>query len=295
MKSIFTFLAIIVFFSAAYSQENADYYRPVFPRPVGVKQFNAGSLLKTLGDVKIINRWYAGASGFIRTDKNRITNSLEGLAATDSPEAYGWSVAAGWVSHEQWAVEAEYARSPIHNVLILNGDNSLSYKFANDKNSLILRGKRRLLFGKPSLRRSAFWLSGGIGLVPNSGKQKDYWEFEGFRGRGRRNGVDTLFITSETRTNTKFTGLAEASAEYIVKISKGIDLAFFGRKQWGLGNSLETNLVYYVNHQETQSAKITGDGSGWNLGISLRYNIHIGYDYAKLNVNSRRDRNPDGL
>ena len=290
MKTLFTLLFLIVITSPVLAQDNSDYYRSVPPnpigsKPVGSKPYNTESLLKTFGDVRILNRWYVGANGFIRTDKNRLSNTFDGLISTKSPASYGWSATVGWVSHENWTVEAEYARSPIHNVLLINGDNPLSYKFTNDKNSLMLRGKRRLMFGKSSaaVRRSAFWIGVGVGMVPNTGKQKDYWEFAGYRSLGRRMGIDTLFVTSDTRTSSHLTGALEASAEYIVKVSKGIDLSFYGRKQWGLGNSLATNLAYYVNHQQTGTAKITGDGSGWNFGISLRYVMHLGYDFAKLN------------
>ena len=289
MKPIYTFIVIFTFSNFAFAQDNADYYRPVFPKPIGAKPYNAESLLEKFGDVRIQNRWYVAASGFVRTDKNKLDNTIDGLISTKSPASYGYSASVGWVSHEQWTVEAEFARSPIHNMLIINGDNPLSYKFTNDKNSLILRGKRRLLFGKSSLRRSAFWVGGGVGIVPNTGKQKDYWEFSGYKSLGRRRGIDTLFITSDTRTSSHITATMEASAEYIVKISKAIDLSFFGRKQWGMGNSLTTNLAYYVNRQETQTAKITGDGSGWNFGVSLRYVIHLGYNFEKLN-HSFKDR-----
>ena len=95
--------------------------------------------------------------------------------------------------------------------------------------------------------------------------------------------IDILFITSDTCTNAHITGVLEASAEYIVKISRTIDLGFFGKKQWGIGNSLTTKLAYYVNGQETQTAKITSDRSGWNFGISLRYIMHMGYDFEKMN------------
>ena len=279
-------LNILLLFSllpiVAFSQDNNDYYSPGFQQPAGLKPYTVESLLKKFGDVKIYNRWYAGLNGFVRIDKNTLSNTFDGLINTESPASYGWSAVVGWVANENWGVEAEYARSPIHNVLLINGDNSLTYKFTNDKNSLILRGKRRLLFGKEHLRRSAFWICGGVGLVPNSGRQKDYKEFYGYKQKGRRQGLDTLAMISDTRTNEHVTGLVEASAEYVVKVSKSIDLAFFARKQWGLGTSLTTNLDFYVNQMKTQTALIKGDGSGWNFGLSLRYVFDIGYDFENL-------------
>jgi hypothetical protein len=289
MKIRFILLFIFASPTVAFGQENSDYYSPVFPRPVGTKAYNVESLLGKFGEVKIHNRWYVGFDGFLRTDKNTLSNTFDDLISTESPASYGWSAVAGWVGNENWGIEAEYARSPIHNVLLFTGDNSLHYKFTNDKNSLILRGKRRLLFGRTSLRRSAFWAGAGLGLVPNSGKQVELLEFYGYKQRGRRQGVDTLAITSDTFTNDHATPFAEANLEYVVKIGKSVDLSLFARKQWGFANSLTTNLEYFVNQQNTQSAVIQGDGSGWKFGVSLRYVFQIGYGFENLSRKHEED------
>jgi hypothetical protein len=283
MKSLSTILLIAVTAITSFSQDT-DYYRKIYSRPVGSKPHNVESLLKTLGDVRISNRWYAGADGFLRTDKNTLSNDFDELIGTQSPTISAWSAAVGWVSHEQWTVEAEYARSAIHNVLLINGDNPMRYKLENDKNSLIFRGKRRMLFGKSKVRRSAFWVGAGIGFVPNSGQIKDYMEFYGYREKGRRQGVDTLALTSETRTNSSWTGLAEVSAEYVVKVGKVVDMSFFARKQWGMGTSVTTNLAYFVNGTEMENAQIKGDGTGWTFGVSLRYVFHLGYDFSTIRI-----------
>lgn len=281
MRIFFTLL-LLTYSITSLSQGNADYYNPAFSNPFNRKPYSTESLRQKLEDPEIHNRWYLGIDGFLQTDKNTLSNDFDGLISTASPASYNWSVVAGWIKDENWGIEAEYARSPIHNVLQFSGDNLLQYKFTNDKNSVILRGKRRLLFGKASHRRSAFWLGGGVGLVPNSGKQKDYIEFYGYRSRGRRQGVDTLAIISDTRTSNAITGIAEASAEYVLKVAKSVDLSFFTRKQWGFGNSLTTSLAYFVNGQQTQTALISGDGSGWKFGISLRYVFQIGYDSQNI-------------
>jgi hypothetical protein len=282
MKSLFTSLIVIFACFHAHAQESADYYRKTYARPIGAKPYSTESLLKKFGDVRIMNRWYAGVDGFLRTDKNTISNNFDGLISTESPTVSSWSVVAGWIYHEQWSVEMEYAHSPIHNVLLINGDNPLKYVMQNEKNSVIVRGKMRLLFGKSTFRRSAFWIGAGAGIVPNSGQQRDYMEFSGYRERGRRQGIDTLFLSSTTRINSSMTGLAEASAEYVIKVAKSVDLSLFARKQWGFGNSITTDLVYTVNKADMQQSKIEGDGSGWNFGISLRYVFHIGYDFSSL-------------
>jgi hypothetical protein len=284
MKPIFTILFLAISLHAL--AQDADYYRKIYTRPIGEKPYNTESLLKKFGDVKVRDRWYLGVSGFVRNDKNTIDNNFDELIGTESPTVSAWGVTAGWVFREQWNVELAYDRSAIHNVLMIYGDNPLKYQMENDKNSLILRGKTRLLFGKPSVRKSAFWISAGAGLVPNSGRSKDYMEFSGYREKGRRLGVDTLFMSSDTRIAKSMTGLVEASAEYVIKVAKSIDMSLFARKQWGMGNSLTTDLVYKINGVETEHARIEGDGSGWNFGISLRYVFHIHYDFSNLNHSS---------
>ncbi|WP_439583920.1 hypothetical protein [Dyadobacter bucti] len=283
MKSLSTILMMAITAFTSFSQDT-DYYRKIYSRPIGTKPHTAESLLKTMGDVRISNRWYAGADGFLRNDKSTLSNDFDGLIGTQSPTISAWSAVVGWVSQEQWTLEAEYARSAIHNVLLINGDNPMRYNLENDKNSMMLRGKRRLLFGKSKVRRSAFWVGAGIGFVPNSGNTKDYMEFYGYREKGRRQGVDTLALTSETRTNSSWTGLAEVSAEYVVKVGRVVDMSFFARKQWGMGTSVTTDLAYFVNGTEIQNAQIKGDGTGWNFGVSLRYVFHLGYDFSSIRI-----------
>ncbi|CAG5003023.1 hypothetical protein DYBT9275_03030 [Dyadobacter sp. CECT 9275] len=270
--------------SVARAQDNADYYRRTLPQEFSRKKYGVESLLKkTAGDVKIRNRWYIGVDGFLRNDRNTITNTLDDLIGTHSPTVASYAASVGWVIREQWALEAEYARSAIHNDLLIKGDNPLAYRLENDKNVISFRGKRRLLFGKPYLRRSAFWIGGGAALVPNSGTQKSYMEFVGYKEKGRRQGIDTLYLTSDTYTARKTTFLLEATAEYVIKVARVADLSFFARKQWGYGNSLQTELVYSVNSVETDRSVIRGNGTGWSLGISLRYVFQLGYDFKDLN------------
>ncbi|MCF0070399.1 hypothetical protein LZD49_07940 [Dyadobacter sp. CY261] len=284
MKPIFTFLFLCLFLHVR--AQDADYYRKIYTKPIGSKPYNTESLLKQFGDVKVRDRWYVGVDGFVRNDKNTISADFDGLIGTQSPTVSAWGVSAGWIFKEQWNIELAYDRSAIHNVLLIYGDNPLSYQMENDKNNLVLRGKMRLLFRKPSIRKSAFWIGAGAGLIPNSGRARDFMEFSGYRERGRRSGVDTLYMSSDTHISKSMTGLVEASAEYVIKVAKSIDLSLFARKQWGMGKSITTDLVYKVNGVETQRAQIEGDGTGWNFGISLRYVFHIGYDFSPLGHNS---------
>jgi hypothetical protein len=290
MRTFSVVFLLLIHQVTAWAQDQADYYNPyynqVLPGQTGIGPYRNETGLPKLAENRIDNRWYIGIDGFARTEKNTISNTFDGLVGTESPDGYAWGAVLGWVGHENWGIEAEYARAPIRNILIINGDSPLQYTFNNDKNTVILRGKRRILFGKSDLRRSAFWVGAGLGIVPNSGKQTDYKSFIGYKPRGRGQGRDTLGLVSDTRTSNHITGLADVSAEYVLKAAKSIDISFFLRRQWGLGTSVFTNLDYYINSVKTQSAVIKSDGSGWKLGISLRYVFQIGYGSENIGRNA---------
>jgi hypothetical protein len=292
MKSIYTLFLLMICAGNVAAQHNEDYYNPVTeplkpsydpvePKIRDFKKDHVTSLLSRYGGVRFRNRWYIGIDGFVRTDKNTINNTFNGLIDTKSGSKYGYSVSLGWVNQEKWTLELEYARSPVHNILVINGYYPAEFKIENEKNNIAFRAKRRLLFGNgnSSVRRPAFWVSAGAGIVPNSGKQTEYLEFEGYVRRGRQPIPDTLYMRSESRTNQGLTGFADVTAEYIVKLARGLDLSVYGRKRWGLGNSMTTRLGYYVNKVEMQQATIKGDGRGWALGVSLRYVFSLGYDF----------------
>jgi len=294
MKTIYTLFLLICSMSRAVSQSNEDYYNPVtapvkpnyepvIPDINHFKKTNREVVFAKIGQPKIRNRLYFGLDGFVRTDKAGITNTFDGLIDTRTGSKAGWSASLGWVHQEKWMLELEYSRSPIHNILVINGDYPMEYKVENDKNNLALRAKRRLLFGKSnsSLRRSAFWIGTGAGIVPNSGKQKEYLEFEGYSRQRFRPRPDTLFLTSDSKTSSGITGFADVTAEYVIKVARAIDLSIYARKQWGLGNSLTTDLAYFVNKVQTAESTIKADGSGMTFGISLRYVFALGYDEGR--------------
>ncbi|MDQ6480613.1 hypothetical protein [Dyadobacter sp. LHD-138] len=280
MKTISTLFLLIICGNIAAAQSNEDYYNPETPKVNTFKIRNSEILVNRKRQERISNRLYFGVDGFLRMDKSSISNTFSGLIDTRSATKSGWSVSLGWINKEKWAMELEYARSPIHNMLIINGDLPAEYKMENDKNYLALRMKRRLLFWESSsmMRRSAFWIGAGAGIVPNSGKQKQYIKFEGYAWRRRGTVMDTLWLFSDTRTNAQITGFTDVTAEYVIKIAKGVDLNFYARKQWGLGTSLTTNLRYYVNKVQTQESVIKANGSGMTFGMSLRYVFAFGYD-----------------
>jgi hypothetical protein len=288
MKTICTLFFLIIYGNPAVAQNSEDYYNPVTPKVNTFKSKNTEILIARSSQEKIRNRLYFGVDGFLRSDKSTITNTFNGLIDTKSAIKPGWSASLGWVNKEKWALELEYARSPIHNILVINGDIPADYKMENDKNNLALRIRRRLLFGKSNsmMRRSAFWVGAGAGVVPNSGKQKEYFELEGYSWRRRGMIRDTLWLFSDTRTHAKMTGFVDVTAEYVLKVAKAIDLSFYARKQWGLGTSLATQLSYYVNKVQTEESVISASGSGLTFGISLRYVFALGYDAeAKYQTN----------
>lgn len=262
---------------------NNTYYDPIFPDELGKKKPSLESVLAHYGPVRILNRWYFGADGFAKNDKNTISNTFDGLIGTRSVTGFGYAATVGWVYREEWAAEVSYARSPIYNVLTVSGTYPLEYRMTNDKNNLTLRVKRRLLFGKATLPKSAFWVGLGASLIPNSGRQKEYLVLEGYSRQGRLPVYDTLHLESVTMINNRVTGAVDASIEYLVKPAKGIEFSVYGRNQWGLGNSIATTIDYTVNRQDAGTSVINGRGSGWVFGISLRYTFNTTYDFENFN------------
>jgi hypothetical protein len=283
MKSFFTLIFIMLVAFPVLSQDTDSYYNPVIPQTQGRKPPSIESVLSHYGPVRIQNRWYVGVDGFIRNDRATISNTFDGLIDTKSISKFGWGAVAGWVYKEDWAIEAAYARSPIHNTLIVSSTYPLEFHMQNDKNSLTIRGKRRLLFGKSTIRKSSFWIGVGLSAVPNSGKEKEFIDLAGYARQGRLPVYDTLRLQSLTRINKKITGAVDVSLEYIISAGRAMEVSIYGRNQWGLGNSITTSVNYTVNRQDMGTALIKGDGSGWLFGLSLRYIFHTDYDFDDFN------------
>ncbi len=244
----------------------ADYYR----LPDRHQTYNR--LLTRYGGAYTIDRWYASLEGFVRTDRAQLDNSLNGLINSDQVTKFGAAAVMGWSYRERWAIEAGYARLPIHTqVSVGNTRSGLSFQYANDRQGLVLRGKRQVLSTSGPWRRSGFWLSAGLWLVPNSGRQEGQFALSGYGYHGRGESPDTLRLISQTRINTRPTTMLEVGAEYNVRLTDYLDLGLTVRKYWGLGNSLSTDLAYTVNHGLPQHAQLTGSGSGMSYGLTLRY------------------------
>ena len=252
---------------SAYGQGVADYYQA--PDRSG-QHFNR--LLSRYGGPNIRDRWYVSLDGFVRTDRARIDNSINGLIESDLVGKVGIGAVIGWAYRERWAVEAGYARMPIHTqVSIRNGNSPLIYRYTNGRDAFVLRGKRLILSTSKPWLRSGFWLSGGMWLVPNGGQSEGHFSLAGYRYRGRGESPDTLGLSSQTRVGTRLTTMAELGAEYNVRLSNSVDLGFSVRKFWGLGNSITTDVNYTVNRTLMQQAQLQGTGTGMSYGVTLRY------------------------
>ena len=250
----------------ACGQGVADYYRA----PDRSSQYSR--LLTRYGGPHILDRWYVTLDGFVRTDRARINNSLNGLLESDPVAKVGVGAVIGWTHRERWAIEGGYARMPIHTqVSVRNGTSPLVYRYTNGRNAFVLRGKRLLLSTSGPWLRSGFWVSGGLWLVPNVGQSEGQFSLKGYRYRGRGESPDTLQLLSQTRTGSRMTTMAELGAEYNVRLSNNVDLGFSVRKFWGLGNSIVTNVNYSVNRALVQQAQLQGTGTGMSYGVTLRY------------------------
>lgn len=249
-----------------YGQGVADYYR----LPDRSRQYDR--LLVRYGGPHIRDRWYLALDGFIRTDRAGLDNSFNGLIESDRVAKAGFGVVVGWAYRERWAVEAGYARMPIHTSLsIANASSPLVYQYANGRDAFVLRGKRLLLSTSGPWLRSGFWLSGGLWMVPNDGRQEGTFSLRGYSYRGRRDAPDTLRLKGQAQSNVRLTTMAEVGAEYNIRLSNSVDLGFSIRKYWGLGNAVTTNVEYQVNSQPAQRAQLQGTGTGMSYGFTLRY------------------------
>lgn len=273
MNRYFLFFCLILSASFVRGQSTGDYYRlPDRDRTQAYER-----LLTRYGGAYIIDRWYASLEGFVRTDRAQLDNSFNGLVDNDRVTKFGAGAVIGWAYRERWAVEAGYARMPIHTQLSVNSTYSgRSYQYANDRQGFVLRGKRQVLSTSGPWRRSGFWLSTGLWLVPNSGRQEGDFTVSGQTHRSRREWSDSFVLSGQTRINAQPTGLLEVGAEYGVRVTDNIDLGVSVRKYWGLGNSLTTDLTYAsLNRGLTQSAQLNGRGTGMAYGLTLRYSYSI--------------------
>lgn len=249
-------------------------------------------LLTRYGGPSIQNRWYVALDGFIRTDRAQLDNSLNGLIESDWVTKAGWSAVVGWSYRERWAIEAGYARMPVHTqVSVVNASSPLIFCYTNNHNAFVLRGKRLILSTSKPWLRSGFWLSGGLWGVPNYGEQEGNFVISGYRYQNVRETREPVMLTGHTYTSGQLSTLAEVGAEYNVRLSPVMDLGFSVRKFFGLSNSIITDVAYVVNQTTVQQAQLKGSGTGMSYGMTLRYTLSTRRNQANvMNVQGKLPR-----
>jgi len=217
------------------------------------------------------HRWYLGLEGFLRSDQGLLTSTIDGLITSrPSVTKATWSALIGYSYQDKFNVEAGYSHAAIHNQLTLViAPQPYDFTFKNESNAAVVRLKAKLFSTTKPKEKAGFWITGGAWLIPNSGKYVDGFIMEGYRVS--RFHTDTISLLSQTRTATQLTPLVELGIEYNVRLSNRMEMGFYGRKLWGFQPSIYTDLTYSENNVETQTSKLTGNGTGWSFGLALRY------------------------
>ncbi|MFD2936507.1 hypothetical protein [Spirosoma flavum] len=229
---------------------------------------NRRDLLNQFNEVQT---WYISAETGFRSDGSILSNSLDRLVSNPTLTKAVWSGLFGYTYRNSWAVEVGYTRAPIHlNITIANSNDPLVFNYTNSGYGIPLRIKRRIGSGSRSANGTGFWVTGGAWLIPNGNGQTGDFRLIGYTYHSR-NRTDTLRLNNSTTIFKRVTGVAELGIDYTTRLSPTIELGFYARKYWGLGNALRSDLVYTVNNSAKQQATITADGTGWGFGLALRY------------------------
>ncbi|GAB3010789.1 hypothetical protein GCM10027185_00450 [Spirosoma pulveris] len=225
--------------------------------------------------------WYVGAEGGFRSDGSILSNSIDGLVSTPTQTKVNWGVYLGYTYRNAWTLETGYIQSPTHlNIRVANGSNPLVFNYQNTGFGIPFRIKRRIGLGSRAANGTGFWLTAGAWLVPNGSGQMGEFSLIGYTYRGR-NRSDTIRLTNTTTVSKPITGLAELGVEYAARLSPQLELGFYTRKYWGLGNALRSDLAYTVNKTSLQTATVVANGTGWGFGASLRYIYGRQYEMKK--------------
>ncbi len=265
---------------------DTSYYRP--PPPVRARTLQAdpeknyGSHLIRGGkradsrhdlaaQLNEVRTWYIGAEGGFRSDGSVFSNSFDGLISTPTQTKATGGLTFGYGYRNAWILETGVTYAPIHLAIsVANRGDALVYTYTNSGYSIPFRIKRRLGSGRLASNGTGFWITGGAWLVPNGSGQLGDFSLIGYSYRGR-NRVDTLRLSSTALVSNRITGVAELGLDYAIRLSSYLELGFFGRKYWGLGTALQSNLLYTVNGGAEQRSTLTANGSGWGFGLALRY------------------------
>ena len=273
------FLMALRIGTSALGQTATDYYQLPARQPHAYSR-----VLARYGGAYTRDRWYVGLTGFVRTDRAQLDNSLGGLIGSNRVIRPGWGLVLGWTARERWTVEAGYTNSPAHSELVIDrGRFPYTYSYTSDNHSFLLRGKYMLLSTSGPWRRSGFWISGGMWLVPGSGASRGDLLMAGYAYRARAGEqIDTLRLTGQTQVSSRPTAIAELGAEYTVRLSNRLDLGLSARKLWGLSSAVDTDLQYRISSQATQYAQLKGAGSGMTYGLTLRYSFALNQKLASV-------------
>ncbi len=265
MKQTFTVFFFMIATLQGVAQGLVDYYQTG-----GVKSRKQQNQLHMRYDPYLAPQWYLMTEGFVRRDKGKLDQSLNGLLTTSSVTSLGWSVGAGVTFRNKWAVEAGVAQSPIHNDAHINSRPPASVITRGDRGSVFLRGKLALLNTSKQWHRSGFWLTGGVAAMLNQGDQKEQFTVTGYTRRGF-DAVDRMTLTGQPKTSSAITGLLELGLEYRVRVSKQIEIGAFSRHNWGLGDALTTDISYQINNQPVGQTTLRARGNGASYGLTMRY------------------------
>ncbi|WP_020605435.1 hypothetical protein [Spirosoma spitsbergense] len=216
--------------------------------------------------------WYAAVEGTLRGDGSVLSNSFNGLVGSSGKTTGSAGVLMGYTYRNAWVVETGVTYAPVHlNITIQSSPTPYVFNYQTIGYNIPLRIKRRIGSGSKGQNGTGFWVSAGAWLLPNGNNQPDALHFTGRSGYGRRAPVDTLLLSINTTTANRISGLAELGIEYATRLSSSLELAFSLRKYWGMGNALRSDMVYTVNGASETKSTLTANGSGWGLGIGLRY------------------------
>ncbi|GAB3704026.1 hypothetical protein GCM10027592_34860 [Spirosoma flavus] len=232
--------------------------------------------------LKEIRTLSINVEGGLRNEVSTLSSSLNGLIISNLPMKTNWSVLLGYSFQNNWAIEAGYGYLPIRlNVTVANGSRPLAYNYQNSSNGATVRMKRRIGSGKRSLNNTGFWLTGGAWLIPNGSGQIDPLRLTGRSTPRRNQAADTLQLDITTSIANRFTGMAELGAEYTVRIASSVEMGFYARKYWGIGNALQSTITYKVNNVTEQQSLIKSDGSGWGFGVALRFILEREHEFKE--------------
>ena len=297
MKHIFLLYSLVSLSISALAQEvviDTNYYAPppvvrkrvltedpdnnLEPRQSRASR-RRSELIDQLNEVQT---WYIGVESGFRSDASILSNSFDRLVSNPTPTKTSWSALVGYTFRNAWAIETGYTRAPIHlNISIANNASPLAFNYLNSGYGIPIRVKRRIGSGKQAANGTGFWITGGAWLTPNGAGQTGDFRLIGYSHLSR-NRVDTLRLTNSTTVFKRVTGVAELGFDYTTRLSSHLELGFYGRKYWGLGNALKADLVYTINNSGMQQATITANGTGWGIGVALRYIYGRQYEVKTL-------------